>query len=86
MSNPSSETRELQVYAKRKRQSQGEIETLAHLTPVQESEDPMTAGTSTGGKNELKQHLIRNFISYVGISQPYRNIRQMGVSKGLRLG
>ena len=56
MSNPSSETREVQVYIRRKRQFQGENETLAHLTIVQEFEsDTMTARTSIGGKNELEQ-------------------------------
>ena len=56
MTNPSSETRELHVYIRRKKQSQREIETLAHPTSVQESElDPMTPTTSTRGKIELKQ-------------------------------
>ena len=56
ISNPSSETRKVQVYTRRKRQFQGENETLACLTLVQEFEsNPMTAGTSTGGKNELEQ-------------------------------
>ena len=48
MSNPISETRELYVYTRRKRQSQGEIETLTHLTPIHECElDLMIVGTST---------------------------------------
>ena len=56
ISNPSSETRKVQVYTRIKRQFQGEHKTLACLTLVQESEsNPMTAGTSTGGKNELEQ-------------------------------
>lgn len=56
----SSPTKELQVYTRRKKQPQGEMENLAHLMPVHESEpNPMTTETNTRGGNEPKQDHLR---------------------------